>query len=198
MVPATQTELASVRAEVKWLGADPAGSKRQISAGPAVGTYRRRCREDSLMAYAGRLAQDAQRIRDELGKGMELLRTMEASLNFQTAGGQTVYAVAGVLPLAGDVVKVSFVSEVLVAAGVNTADLLADGVAIVTQFDPADDLTAGVVLEKTVLATGKGLAAGTRITLKVVTAAGSAADPPDVNVIVWWVAKLGETTYGTY
>lgn len=101
--------------------------------------------------------------------------------------------------------KLEFYSMVAVAIGANTVDIVKDEsapVVIMTQFDPDTIVAAAAPVEKTVLAAGRSIAANTPLYMKLVTAAGSAADPPDVSVVAHISPDIrgydGDLTVGTY
>jgi hypothetical protein len=142
-------------------------------------------------------------IRQELGKGMEVARQYSATGIDLAASTQ--YVMICCPKFRYNVDRLEFQSIVAVAAGANTVDILKDTgtpAAVMAQFDP-DTIVAGAApVEKAVLAAGKGVPAGTPLYMKLVCAAGSAGDPPDVSVIAHISPDIrgydGELTVGTY
>jgi len=142
-------------------------------------------------------------IRQELGKGMEVARQYSAT-GIDPAGS-TQYILICVPKFRYNVDKLEFYSAVAIAVGANFVDIYKDEAApveIMTQFDPDTVVAGAAPLEKTVLAAGKGVLAGTPLYMKLVCAGGNAAAPPDLSVVVHISPDIkgydGELTVGTY
>lgn len=146
------------------------------------------------------------RVRSEVGKGVEALRYAQVNLVDNLAGNVTYVAVIG--PFETDV----DVQEVVVTVGAapaGTSNLLdvfngtvAGSVEIVAQVDP-DGLTLQVPSSRTVLEAGRRVRAGTPITVQGVFPGDNAAAPANISVRVGYdipvydpTAKV--TTYGAY
>jgi hypothetical protein len=116
---------------------------------------------------------------------MEVARQYAATCVERAASTQ--YALLCIPKFNYNIDKIECYSAVATAAGANTLDVLKDEsapAAVMTQFDP-DTIVAGAApVEKAVLAAGKSIPAGTPLYMKLVSAAGSAGNPPDVTVVV--------------
>lgn len=138
-------------------------------------------------------------LRDELGKGMETLRTATTGPLKSATGALTQYGIIGPFAVDVDVKSVHVNSHTPVSAGTNTLDVFngpeASAAPIITQFDP-DTVVADTPLSVAVDAANRRVPAGTPIVVKLVVAA---ADPTeDVSVTIGYDPVIGKTTYGAY
>lgn len=148
-----------------------------------------------------RLYDTSKRVRDELGKGQEILR--KASTTFfvdnvaRTQWAQILFPDVDI-----KIVQVVVTSAVVVGgAQANTLDVFESGssdLALITQFDP-DLLVAKTPSTRTVLAEGNNVPAGTPVLAKLVnlsTTGGTAADPADVTIEVSYILADDARSYG--
>jgi hypothetical protein len=142
-------------------------------------------------------------IRQELGKGMEVARQFCATGVERAASTQ--YLLLCCPKFRYNVDKLEFYSSVATANGANTLDVFKDDgtpAEVMTQFDP-DTIVAGAApVSGTIIAAGRGIPAGTPLYMKLVSAGGSAGNPPDVTCIAHISPDIrgydGDLTVGTY
>ncbi len=149
-----------------------------------------------------RLYDTAKRVRDELGKGQEILRKARATFRVDNVA-RTQWASVLIADVDIRVVDITVISAVplLVSADVNTFDVFKSGatdVALITQFDP-DPLTVKTPSRRTLVAGQETVPAATPILAKLVNGgilAGAAATPSDVTVEVSYILADDARSYG--
>ncbi len=152
------------------------------------------------------LYNTAKRLRDELGKGQEVLRKASATLHIDNVA-RTQWATILVPDVGIRVVDVTLVSNVPPVTGSGAAVLdvfKEDGsdTAIVTQVSLATGTpTAKVPNFRTLLAAANSVLGGQHIVMKLVNSVtdnASAAAPADVTVEVSYVLGDDERTFSNY
>lgn len=146
------------------------------------------------------------RVRSEVGKGVEALRSAQVTLTDNLAGSVTYNAVIGPFETDIDVQEVVVTVGAAPAGTANTLDVfkgtVAASVEIVAQMEP-DTFTLQVPSSRTVLEAGRRVTAGTPITVSGLFPGDNAAAPASVTVRVGYDIPVYDqnakvTTYGAY
>lgn len=146
------------------------------------------------------------RIRLELGKGIEALRHEECQI-LDGLNAKTQVAIIGPFETDIDVKEVEVTAGIVPASSTNTIDLFNGTVSankpIITQFDP-DTLTAQVPLAATLTPANVRVKAGTPISVRYVSGGDNSSAPASVRVRVGYdipidgYSNAKVTTYGGY
>lgn len=146
------------------------------------------------------------RVRSEVGKGVEALRHESVNLFDALAGSGTYVGVIGPFETDIDIESVTVTVGVAPAGTSNVLDVfkgtVAASVEVITQLD-VDALTLQVPSSQTVLSAGRRVAAGTPITVQGVFPGDNSAAPASVAVRIGYDIPVYDptaktTTYGSY
>jgi hypothetical protein len=159
--------------------------------------------ENNMANRSRTLYNTAKRIRDELGKGQEILRKASATLHIDNVA-RTQWATILVPDVGIRVVDIAVTSNVppVTGSGAATLDVFKEGgsdTALISQVSLATGaLTAKTPSYRTLLAAANQVKGGEPIVAKIVNAQvdnASAAAPADVSVEVSYILADDERTY---
>lgn len=154
------------------------------------------------------------RVRSEVGKGVEALRHAEVTLVDALAGSGTYVGIIGPFETDIDVEEIAVITGIKPAAnGANTLDVFNGTVAgsteMMTQLTDAlatygwTAQTAQVAVKPPVIATARRVAAGTAISVQLVAAGDNSGAPASVTVRIGYDVPVYDPTakvhtYGSY
>lgn len=134
------------------------------------------------------------RLRDELGKGLEMGRQKTLTLYAPNNGVNEVTGVVAVPKYRYNITRITVYSGVAVGSGTNTLDIQKDPgtpANLVAQFDPDTIVAQAAPAVQTLIpAACRDIPGGTPITAAMVTDNGSASATPDVSITVHWEPAL--------